>query len=570
MEMIKRDIKELNSIDFENPIIKNSYIHSTCNEWIGFADASVTSKDEISQIMEDMSFLQEYDAVLFGADCLDGEISLLDLLECSQSVVYAFCVRRELLIKTGSFNELLSGSTNYEFLLRVAEAGRVYVISCSAEKEFVFEPFTMAYIMRKYMAFLKETGWLDEVFLKVLQMAESVGTAAEFNKIMNVFLTDTKAYDRVAENTAPCLVMTGDDIGTGVLKGFANSLADELAALGQAVVTTDNRYGDYKNIPADQFLIRNYKAIIGFQAPAFGNEMLQNMKGKKIQFWFDNPIFFYDFFGDNWKNTYILCQDAYYADFIREYYNIPNSMQFPPGGTVIENLPHEKIYDVTFVGSYEPLPQGVYEDAFEQGYFDYMITHPDATFEQGMLEYGEKLGFEYTKQEVVQLLQKVKLVCRNVIDRDRHYAVEKIVSSGIKLHVFSESWFKYQGNGCENLIIHPTICGEEPYRVWAQSKIGLNIMRGHKAGMTERIANIMLCGTCCLSDETVYLREHFTDGEDIALFKRTELDKLPDKIRYLLEHEEERESIAAAGYEKAIREHTWRVRTEQLLELLNA
>ena len=563
------DLFELECNDFENSKLKNSLIQLSNEEWIGFVDKSVTNKEEISQILEEAPSLQEYDVVLFGADCLDGEISLLDLLGCPQSVVYAFCVRRELLVKTGSFNELLAGSTNYEFLLRSAEKGRVYVISCSAEKELLFSPFTMAYIVRRYMPFLKETGWLDELFLRVVQMTEQLGVAKEFNQAMNEFLTDANKYNRIAENTAPCLILTGDDVCAGVLNGFANSLADEMAALGQAVITTDSRYGEYKNIPTNQLLTQNYKAVIGFQAPVFANVMIQNMKGKKIQFWFDDPTFFQDFFSDHSKETYILCQDIYYADFIREHYILPNAMQFPPGGTVIDNLPKEKIYDIAFVGNYEPLPECVYEDVFEEGFFEYMITHPDDTFEQGMFGYGKTLGFEYTKQEVMQQLQKVLHVCRNVLDRDRHYTIEKIVSSGIKLHVFSENWEMYQGEGRENLIIHPMIYGEEPYRVWAQSKIGLNIMRGHKAGMTERVANIMLCGTCCLSDETIYLREHFTAGEDIVLFRRTELDELSDKIRYLLAHDDERERIAAAGQEKAFREHTWRARAEQLLELLN-
>ncbi len=569
MKITEQDICELNSGDFENSKIKNSFIQSTQGEWIGFIDKSVTDKEEIGCILEETPFLQEYDVVLFGAEYLDGEVSLLDMLGCPQGVAYAFCVRRELLIKTGPFNELLTGNTNYEFLLRAAKMSRVYVIPCNAEKEVTFNSFTRAYIVRHYMTFLKETGWLDDVFLRVVQVAESLGLSAEFNQEMNVFLTDFNEYDRILVNTAPCLVMMGDDICAGVLKGFANSLADELVALGQAVLTTDGRYGNYKNISTEQFLTQKYKAIIGFQSPSFGSEMLQKISGKKIQFWFDDPVFFHDFFRNNAKDTHILCQDANYATYLRKYYSLLNAIQFPPGGTVIDNLPKEKIYDITFIGDYEPLPEVVYEDEFQAGFLEYMITHPNATFEQGILEYGKIRGHSYDEKEVVEQLKKMKLVCRNVIDIDRHYAIEKIVSSGIKLHVFSEKWNMYQGKGRENLIIHPMVCGEEPYRVWAQSKIGLNIMRGHKAGMTERIANIMLCGACCLSDETEYLRKHFVDGEELVLFDRARLDELPDKIRYLLEHDEEREKIAAAGQECAAAKHTWKVRAKQLLEILN-
>ena len=567
--MIKSAFYELDSVDFENPNIKNTFIQSTGAQWIGFTDVSVTTKEEVGQIMAENPFLEEYDAILFAADCLDGEISLLELLGCPQSVVYAFCVRRELLVNTGSFNELLTGCTNYEFLLRAADAGRVFVISCSADKKMEFTPFTRAYIVRKYMSFLKETGWLDEVFVRVVQLAESLGLADEFNHAMNTFLSDTTEYDRVVENTAPCMVFVGDNTCSGVLAGFAKTLADELVLLGQAVITTDGKYGDYNSIPTDQLLNQPYKAVIGFQAPAFAKPMLHGMKGKKIQFWFDDPVFSRDFFANHVKDTYVLCQDGDYADYIKRHFAIPNSMQFPPGGTVVNNLSTEKIYDVTFVGNYEPLPECVYDDAFETGFFTYMITHPDDTFERGMREYLRIQDIACEENELSVYLQKVRNVCQDVLHRERHVMIEKIVSSGIKLHVFSENWNMYKGKGRENLIIHPMIFGEEPYRVWAQSKIGLNIMRGHKAGMTERIANIMLCGACCLSDETVYLREHFTDGEDIFLFKRTNLDELPDKIQYLLTHDEERERMAREGQKKAFKEHTWKVRAKQLLELLN-
>ena len=214
------------------------------------------------------------------------------------------------------------------------------------------------------------------------------------------------------------------------------------------------------------------------------------------------------------------------------------------------------------------MTEGKYGDDFLDGFYEYMLAHIDKTFEQGMLDYGQRLGKKYDKKELASMLRKAEDVCFDVLQRDRHDVIEKIISSGIKLHVFGDSWKQYCGNGYENLIIHPQVVGEEALQIWAQSKIGFNIMRGHKAGMTERIANIMLCGACCLSDETKYLREHFNDGKDIALFKRSELAELPLKIRYLLEHDEEREQIARAGYEKALREHTWRVRAEQLVDLL--
>jgi len=562
------DIFELDSYDFEKAIIKNKLIKQSMDEWIGFADNSITGKEELLQILEEMSFLLEYDVVVFGKDCFDGEVSLLELLECPKNNIFALCFRRELLVQTGSFNELLEGSTNYEFILRAAEAGRIYVVSCDADKALTVDAFTMAYIMRRYMPYLKECGRLNDIYLRILELTKNFGVSVEYNNTMNLFMENTKEYERILENTAPFLILVGTDICAGVLVGFANSLADELVGLGQAVISTNGRWGKYNEIPTDMLMKGIYKAIIGFQAPAMGKKIMQGMKGRRIQFLFDNPAFLGELFEEYSDNVFFLCQDAFYAEYIREYYGFPNAIQFPPGGTVVEKLPSEKIYDVVFIGNYESFPECPYRDEFEMGYYEYMLNHSESTFEKGLYEFGRILGVEFTKEDIRQLLRNMKDLCLNILHKDRHAVIETILSEGISLHVFSDNWKMYQGNGSENLIIHPMIFGEEPYRVWSQSKIGLNIMRGHKAGMTERIANIMLCGACCLSDETTYLTEYFNDGEDIVLFNRRELYALPEKIKYLLEHDEERERIAIAGQKRAFEELTWRKRAEGLLGLL--
>lgn len=568
--MMDIDIFEIDNSNFENSKLKNKYIRESMEEWIGYADVSVTAKEEIIHILKENDFLYDYDAIVFASDCVDGEVTLEELLECPQSVIFGFCIRRGIVVKTGSFNELLDGNTNYEFLLRVAEAGNMYVVSCKADKEPVLDARTLAYIVRKYMVLLKTRGVLDEVFMQFVKLAENYNVLDTFNLCLKDFLADSVEYTKLVENTAPFLILVGDNTCAGVLAGFSRDLADELVVLGQAVISTDGRYGDYDHVSTQTLLEQNYKAIIGMQAKALESDAFKEMKGKKVQFWFDDPTFFVPFFKDHSRDTYVLCQDANYAEYIRKHYDIPNAMHFPPGGRIVDNLPTEKIYDLVFVGSYEPIIESPFEDAGKREFYEYMLKRQDATFEQGMLEFYKEKGIVFDAEEMVQQLFEWKDVCLAVKNRERHNVIEKILSAGIQLHVFSENWELYQGIGKEYLIIHPTVYEEEPFKVWAQAKIGLNIMRGHKAGMTERIANIMLCGTCCLSDETIYLTEHFTDGEDIVLYKRTDLDELPKKIKYLLEHDDKREEIARNGQEKAKKEHNWRKRAEDLLGLLNA
>ena len=50
------------------------------------------------------------------------------------------------------------------------------------------------------------------------------------------------------------------------------------------------------------------------------------------------------------------------------------------------------------------------------------------------------------------------------------------------------------------------------------------------------------------------IEEYFVPGKEIATF--TSVDDLCEKVRYYLAHDQERESIRKAGYERALREHT--------------
>lgn len=93
------DFCELSNVDFENSIVKNKFIQSTCGEWIWFVDDSVTNKEDIDSILNENAFLLEYNVVLFCSGELEGEIGLLDMLNHPQVVIYAFGIRRPIINK---------------------------------------------------------------------------------------------------------------------------------------------------------------------------------------------------------------------------------------------------------------------------------------------------------------------------------------------------------------------------------------------------------------------------------------------------------------------------------------
>lgn len=107
-----------------------------------------------------------------------------------------------------------------------------------------------------------------------------------------------------------------------------------------------------------------------------------------------------------------------------------------------------------------------------------------------------------------------------------------------------------------------------------------NILHNSKITMTKHIhlvageyANNMTLyeatgvGTLLLTDEKKNLGEIFKVGEEVISYKDAE--DLAGKIKYYLEHKEERELIAAAGQKRTLENHNYKIRMEELITILN-
>lgn len=86
--------------------------------------------------------------------------------------------------------------------------------------------------------------------------------------------------------------------------------------------------------------------------------------------------------------------------------------------------------------------------------------------------------------------------------------------------------------------------------VFAQSRINLNIsLRTIKTGIPLRAIDILACGGFLLTNPQEEMYEYLTEGKDFEAFRSVE--ECLDKIKYYLEHDDERANIAASGYDKA-------------------
>lgn len=567
------NIYEMSLQQLHNSRKKNEKIGLGSEDFLAFLNNEVTNGEELSDIFQENDFLKEYDVVVFGETSWNGEVNWLDLLREPGMQIHGMVIRRSVFMTTGCFNERLEESSDYEFLVRVSKTHRVFMIPVEVEEPVVWN-FTkefakgLAYVLRMMLQELTQQQALEEVYGTFLTFFDGYGLTKEFENSMSELLDCDETFTKIAQNTAPFFIISGDDTCHGVLKGFADELGAALVKMGQAVIATDQKFGRFDGF--EHFSQQVFKGIIGFQSPVLEKDFFRNMSCKKLQFWFDNPGFFDELLHQLPQEYYLLCQDGFYADFMKRYYGIHNAIQFPPAG-IDANLAHnvEREYDVVFIGAYNPVRREVIADDFQQEFMEYMIAHPSNTFEQGLgLMLCEK-ECEVSSIRFCEVLNSLHFVCKNVINHYRHKVVETLLLAGIPLDVFGDTWYSYEGGGKENLRIHPAVSVEESLQVWGHAKVGLNVMTWHKNGMTERIANIMLSGAVCVSDETVYLREHFREDEEIVLFDLEHIGNLPDKILSLLADEELRNAIAYRAYQNASSNHTWKQRAEQLLELVD-
>lgn len=554
--------------EFDDAGLKNRCLLQAETDYIAYVRNDAVEECDLLQAYESQENQEENLVSVFCQGPRTVETDYAGVFELLSVPIGALLFPTKLVCKAGAYNETLSAQTDFELLCRLVRyTGKYTLIGIDGSLPSVQTKEcadTYAYIIRHHMQQFHEMGLMDRIFLLFCERIQAVGLFPDFQRQMNLLLSDEEAYERSARQTAPFVVLKGDDTCMGVLQQFADDLCDALADAGQAVIKVDNKYTEFEKL---QNMV--CKGVVGFQAPALEIDFFRNIHGPKFQFWFDYPLRSGKILRNLPEEYYILCQDANYAMLIRKYYHTLNAIHFPPAGKVRKNSGQERIYDIVFVGSYfedaGDLPAGE-----ERSFYDYMLAHPQLTFEQGFRELLTQKGETIEEDIFVDKLIFMKSVRRGVIGHFRNAVISTILKAGYTLHVYGDSWNNYRGAGREHLVIHPQVTLEESLEELSKAKIGLNIMSWHKAGMTERIANIMLSGAVCLTEETDYLREHMKDGDEMICFGLDRLSELPDQIRRLLNNSKERERIAENAFKKASAEHTWKCRAEQLIALADS
>lgn len=100
--------------------------------------------------------------------------------------------------------------------------------------------------------------------------------------------------------------------------------------------------------------------------------------------------------------------------------------------------------------------------------------------------------------------------------------------------------------------------------IFNRSRININTTsKAIRTGLPLRIFDILSCGGFCLSNYQEEIAELFTPGEEIVMYSSSE--EMCDLVRYYLDHDDKRQEIAEAGFERLSRDYTYEKVMQELL-----
>ena len=440
---------------------------------------------------------------------------------------------------------------------------------------------TDCYIIGKYSQILQENQVFEMAVASVLEEAQSHGHYEQAVSFLEAMIGHAELFYELDAPTEPVLIYKGDDVCHNVLTVFAEQFGEALGRAGAQII-----WYDMANQPLEELLQyrnRHFKAVIGVQSYLFSVKMKdeihylhETIYGPKFNFIFDHPVWMKKHLEHQYPDFYVLTHDADYVAFVQNYFR-KNAVLFPPAG--IEPTCKNEVtrkYDLTFVGTYGNYWNEILlihqmerkERFLANRFLLVMRKNPDLSSEEALKRALIFYGRSVDKKEFVEILYGLRRVIYCVMHYYRDRVLRVLLDSGLTVNVFGDSWRNSPLAAYENLICHPDVTVEESLLIWQQSKLSLNIMSWHKAGFTERMANIMLAGAVLVTDDTRYLEGRYENGKDFVSFGLAERETLPERIKRLLSDEAERVRIAESGREKTKQFHTWDVRAKEFLELL--
>lgn len=365
---------------------------------------------------------------------------------------------------------------------------------------------------------------------------------------------------------------------------FADELGKAFQRLGYQVVTIDFNNESDTNKKINLLFGTEVKAFIGFNGMGCTLQLkdgayLQNvLKGPYYGFFLDHPVYQYNRMVTPIQDMHAFVVDESHVDYIyRHHPNIRTAQMIAHGGIRRTEFKAygERTKAVVFLGSYVSPEKTLDQiDALQnQGLIHIiyhviqrMLTDFNVTIDMAFDAILQENNLTISQEEYHSYMTYVRLADTYVRQYFRQLVIKTIAEAGIRIEVYGQGWNSFFCNAGENLIVHQPVSYTEAYDIMNDAKIVLNVMPWFKKGSHERIFMAMLSGAICVTDTSTYIDREFTNAVDIITYSLHEISNLPHRLKQILENNGYGESIAAAGWEKALKYHTWDNRAEEIIK----
>jgi hypothetical protein len=143
----------------------------------------------------------------------------------------------------------------------------------------------------------------------------------------------------------------------------------------------------------------------------------------------------------------------------------------------------------------------------------------------------------------------------------RPQMINAMLQSNIVLHVFGNDGGTFPND-------HGSISFDDMVGVFNSTKVNINFSNPSVPNTMPQIKGrhfeIPQCGGFQITTPADGIEDYFVPDKEIIIVDS--MDDMINKIKYYTDHDEEREAIAKAGYERMIKDHQWYNRFEQIFK----
>lgn len=283
------------------------------------------------------------------------------------------------------------------------------------------------------------------------------------------------------------------------------------------------------------------------------------------------------------ETAVILCTDKNHVAYIRRFFpNIRKCGFLPHAG--VEYVPHGGALDtrkisVLYAGALpvytvskmipdlHSIPEVDGED-MAQTVLAELVHHPYKTTEQAIEEYVRSVRGDISDERLHELIVTMRFLDSYATSFFREQAVRSLVENGISVTAYGVGWNQCEWSDHPNLIYGGKVLAPQILPLMNDSKIVLNTLTWFKAGAHDRIFNGMLAQAAVVTDDSTYLNDIFTDGQQLSMFCLEQIRELPEKVHELLSHPKQLQELADRGYEAARTAHTWKNRAQEICTMM--